>query len=150
MSDKVIVSKSEINSLISFGGFGYGITPPSIDIPKLRALLDQAQEVSGGAVAYVKHERNALNTLDENGNVCMVPHAYLINRSLPDGTKLYTTQQPDRVAELEATNKKLLDAFQYADRLGLFSDSFVKEQIFSKRQALNKLKQAIAEVEAID
>jgi hypothetical protein len=74
-----------------------------------KAGYQAALTVSSEPVGYVRAERNALNTCDKNGNVIMILRAYLhteangySGKGVKNGDLLYTTLQPDRVAELEA------------------------------------------------
>jgi len=64
-----------------------------------------------------------------------------------DGT-VSITDINKAIAELENDKARLIEALEYANKLNLFDDAFISEQIFSKRQALTKLKNAFAEMKA--
>ena len=103
MTDKIIISRKEIEALQRWqddeeianncyedddGCF--------ILYDDLRALLDKAEVVRGEAVAQVAQEGFG------RGQV------YWHKKCPPDGTDLYTTPQPSRIAELEATRIAIL------------------------------------------
>jgi hypothetical protein len=70
-----------------------------------------------------------------------------IRTDLPlERAKAYDRCALDKLNDLQAQNAELMEALEYADKFGLFADEFISEQVFSKRHALKKLKQALAKV----
>ena len=89
MTDKIIISRKEIERIVKqLQNMNVSIAQSTDD---LRALLDKA-EVSE-PVGEMKE--NGVTWFKQN------PHAY------PVGTKFYASQQPSRIAELEAKIARL-------------------------------------------
>ena len=86
MTDKLIISRKEIEALL---------TQLNITHQDIRALLDKAEMGDGEPVAQVAQEGFG------RGQV------YWHKKCPPDGTDLYTTQQPSRISELEAEIARL-------------------------------------------
>ena len=86
MTDKLIISRKEIEKI--FVKYDMGRLSLSV-IDDLRELLDKAEVVSGEPVAQVAQEGFG------RGQV------YWHKKCPPDGTDLYTSPQPSRIAELE-------------------------------------------------
>ena len=86
MTDMITVSRKEIEKI--FVKYDMGRLSLSV-IDDLRELLDKAEVVSGEPVAQVAQEGFG------RGQV------YWHKKCPPDGTDLYTSPQPSRIAELE-------------------------------------------------
>lgn len=55
--------------------------------------LTRERQANGEAVGYIKAERNALNTKDDNGNVIMVLRAHIDSSKVKDGDMIFTAPQ---------------------------------------------------------
>ena len=95
MTDKIIISRKEIEDLIPQHLEVGGYYLRAQFVHDLRELLDKAEVVSGEPVAQVAQEGFG------RGQV------YWHKKCPPDGTDLYTTPQPSRISELEAEIARL-------------------------------------------
>jgi len=169
---KKIIDVSEIENL-AYQNDGYDRESYVVDLKDLRALLDKAPTLqdamlsiivesanekgfgnveisdikapSGEAVAWCIDDGFTKKILDRTPSDEDIAHAKMFNWLV---YPLYTTPQPDRVAELEATNKKLLDALDKA-KAKIKSASCCHENAvpFLIGEALEITEQAIAEAE---
>jgi hypothetical protein len=78
-------------------------------LAKFAQLREARQSSQSEPVGYVKYERCALNTKDEDGKVRMIPHAYLTDRQLPDATLLYAAPQQAIPSGWKFTDAEVLE-----------------------------------------
>lgn len=142
---EVVLEKLEIEL---FDGGAYAV--------KIRALLDKAPSVSGEAFGYFKAEPFGWTDCAETdeGAIALYEHQQpdrvaeleAENESLRNALARDTAKYINKRLELEATNKKLLDAAKdVASRLqGALIDSTFS---INAARSINALRQAIAEAD---